>query len=70
VNPCVYCGVPSSHYTLYVCETQRKRGQCAVKMTSEIVMSGSVVQKAREQIAIRRRTPQTSVGFHDLGEIS
>jgi hypothetical protein len=70
VNPCVYCGTPSSHYTLYVCETQRKRGHCAGKVISEIVMSGSIVQKAREQIAIRRRTPHPSVGFHDLGEIS
>jgi hypothetical protein len=69
MNPCIYCGVPSSHYTVYVCDSQRKTMRCAPKVMTEIVMSGAVVRKARELHEMRRHTLQSSVGFHDLGEI-
>lgn len=71
MNPCVYnCGQMSSHYTSFVCESQRKTMKCApAKVTVEVALSGAAVRKAREQHEIRRRAPQPSVGFYDLGEI-
>ena len=69
MNPCIYCGILSSHYTVYVCDSQCRRGKCAPKVSTEIVMQGAAVRKIREQHEIRRRTPQPSVGFLDLGEI-
>ena len=70
MNPCIYCGTPSSHYTVYVCDSQRKTMKCAPnKVEIEIVMQGESVRKARELHEMRRRTPQKSVGFYDLGEI-
>jgi hypothetical protein len=70
VNPCVYkCGEMSCHYTVFVCEGQRKRGRCAPKVTVEVALSGEPVRKARELHELRRRAPQKAVGFYDLGEI-
>lgn len=35
-NPCVYgCGETSCHYTLYVCESKRRHGQCGGPQTPE-----------------------------------
>ena len=69
MNPCIYCGIMSCHYTLYVCDSKRLKGKCASKVTTEIVMCGPAVRKAREQHELRRRAPQPVVGFYNLGEI-